>query len=722
MEDFGPITDHFLRAGVDWEVRKTTLVGQGQPVLVRVLNEAADGLHQASFLTSAKKFYQLAQGPEQIPGLAQIKEPEKGYKNRWQVITLWKFSALLSEKMDVLQDLDTVLCIGEQLAATLLSLHQKNFLYLSLCPPNIALVEQPGDEDRPVETRLLETETLTELVPDIPVEVFVPWDPAHANYCAPEQRQGKLSTKADVYSLGALLYELWRRLQPNAHIIAEFLNKRFFLGTLEPDPDKRWDMALTLSWLRWLRRIESLVPRAGQVPKQLDDTYKIRRLIGIGGMGVVFEAVTTHGMEEPRRALKFPCPGTTLFQKKELVALVRVVKSTHVVRVYTENLGRLDAEVPFWPMEFLDGESLRTRLDKLKDKKLPLLDAIRILEQCARGMQAVHDANVVHRDLKPDNIMIVPDPTNPGAESIKLIDFGIAKLIGDIRPDGLHVTQWGEFAGTRGYIEPAPPGQRSAFAFAKPSYDVYSLACIFFELLYGHTPVEDRPIELPLEPAVDERIGVLILEMAHPSQDKRPTMHAIATRLQTLGQQLQKEMGHLPPPVPTPRRWRAALLFSLLAVSCLLIVAVYKQGIFPGPQAKPAADLGTRDAGTLPHRDLGAIPTTPAPSATSASSGTDNNTSDCVAEQPSCHIHVSGGIRPLERSQKKKIKSCLDQSFAKPRLAITITLEKVGVALSSSTNESRAISLASCVNRAIPRIAERPKIVTITCKAAKSCD
>ena len=133
----------------------------------------------------------------------------------------------------------------------------------------------------------------------------------------------------------------------------------------------------------------------------------------------------------------------------------------------------------FIAMELLSGESLSRRLARMG--RLPPAAACEIVRQVASALEAAHHVAVLHRDLKPDNIFLVPDPAMPSGERVKVLDFGLAKL----GPTGR--TQLEMVFGTPRYM--SPEQSRSATQIDHRS-DIYSLGCVLFELVTGCTPFE----------------------------------------------------------------------------------------------------------------------------------------------------------------------------------------------------------------------------------------
>ncbi|HEU0034505.1 MAG TPA: serine/threonine-protein kinase [Kofleriaceae bacterium] len=189
-------------------------------------------------------------------------------------------------------------------------------------------------------------------------------------------------------------------------------------------------------------------------------------------------------------------------------------------------------------LELLQGESLTNRMTR--SGRLAPHTAIEIARQVASGLDAAHRADVLHRDLKPDNIYLVPDPATPSGERVKILDFGLAKL-----GKSAH-TMMNTVFGTPRYM--SPEQCRSATMIDHRS-DIYSLGCILFELVTGRTPfdgdlrqlIERHQRVMPprarsFAPDVPQQLDDLIDQMLAKDPNARPqTMGAVQSALQCLG-------------------------------------------------------------------------------------------------------------------------------------------------------------------------------------------
>lgn len=216
--------------------------------------------------------------------------------------------------------------------------------------------------------------------------------------------------------------------------------------------------------------------------------YVILDLVGKGGMAKVYKA--RHALLDEVRAIKFLRP--ELRERQECIArfrreaqiLVRL-RSRHLVMLH--EFGTVGNELFFLVMDYLEGESLRKRLRR--NSWLPTGESIRVIQQVALGLTEAHKLGIVHRDISPDNILMVPED---GEEIVKVIDFGIAK---SMSPDGGKITQTMKLVGKAEYVAPeqicAPTGADVDDTIDART-DIYSLGITFYELLTGAKPFEAK--------------------------------------------------------------------------------------------------------------------------------------------------------------------------------------------------------------------------------------
>lgn len=211
--------------------------------------------------------------------------------------------------------------------------------------------------------------------------------------------------------------------------------------------------------------------RSGDV---LLEQFEITRMLGVGGHAYVYEC-RDQFLDELLAVKVIPNPpnrGRELLDRARAEAqLLRRLSHPNVVRMHTAAAPRDD--VVCLVMEKLDGMSLRHLLALLS--RLSVVEALTIVRQVAVGVGAAHQLDVVHRDIKPDNIFVLP-PDN----HVKVLDFGIAKFLGK----GLQTSNKYKFQGTPLYM--SPEHLRGAGVTVRS--DIYQLGIVLFELLAGINP------------------------------------------------------------------------------------------------------------------------------------------------------------------------------------------------------------------------------------------
>lgn len=266
-------------------------------------------------------------------------------------------------------------------------------------------------------------------------------------------------------------------------------------------------------------------------PEVLGGRYELLEPIGRGAMSTVYRAKDTalgrmvavkvirhdpamHGDLESMRE-RF---------RREAANAAHIPPHPNVVQIYDYGTDP-EGDGDFIVMELLDGRDLKSLL---RERRFSTPEGVRIIQEAARGLAAGHDAGIVHRDVKPANLLVSQD----GADRVRILDFGIAKALAGEWEDDL--TQVGGIPHTPAY---ASPEQRQAGGVLKPASDVYQLGLVAYEVLAG--------------------------ERAFDAQDRERIARGDAVRLPNRG-----SWNHVPAPVRavveralrratrTQRRWR----------------------------------------------------------------------------------------------------------------------------------------------------------------------
>jgi serine/threonine protein kinase len=213
-------------------------------------------------------------------------------------------------------------------------------------------------------------------------------------------------------------------------------------------------------------------------------SYVLRSLIGEGGMGAVYLAEhQSLGRKAALKVLKreLATDQVVVARFQEEARAASNVIHPNIVHIY--DIGTLPDGLPFIVMELLEGESLGRRLGR--GPPLTVDEALGIAAQAASALQAVHARGIVHRDLKPDNLFLTPDPVVRSGLRVKVLDFGVAKLRGDLSGGGVK-TREGVLLGTPLYM--SPEQCRGLVAEVDQRSDVYALGLILYEMLSGAPP------------------------------------------------------------------------------------------------------------------------------------------------------------------------------------------------------------------------------------------
>jgi len=385
----------------------------------------------------------------------------------------------------------------------------------------------------------------------------------------------------------------------------QILNATLADGTLNEGPTPRgtsaWSVAVTPSPSAPYAQGEELVGTL------LAERYEILQLLGQGGMGAVYKARDTE--LERFVALKLiradlaSNPEILRRFKQELI-LAREVTHRNVIRIF--DLGQAKG-FKFITMEFVEGRDLRV---VIREKgKLSPEETVRIISQVCRALESAHAAGVVHRDLKPQNIML------DGKDRVYVMDFGIAH---SLETPGM--TQTGALMGTPEYMSP----EQAKGMKVDPRSDLFALGIIFYEMLTGISPykaetalatllkrTQERP-QSPAEvdPAIPKAISDVVMKCLEIDREHR--FSSAREILEDLGQEAPTSVRTvaptLPPVIPAPQaerilpfvRYRTWIAGGAAVVLLATLGVAFRGKVFP---AKRAAPVEQASLAVLPFRN-----------------------------------------------------------------------------------------------------------------------
>jgi serine/threonine-protein kinase len=312
----------------------------------------------------------------------------------------------------------------------------------------------------------------------------------------------------------------------------------------------------------------SLIPetseRAELAPGRCVGEWRIERHVADGGMAEVYAAV--HPILGRRAAIKVLNPelagdADAVSRFREEARIVSRIAHRNLVDVFS--FGTLPDQRPYFVMEWLAGQTLQARL---RAGPLPLDRAFDIVDQIACALEAAHAHGVVHRDVKPENVVLVPLGDR---DLVKLVDFGVAKS-----KSGTRRTLGSVVLGTPEYFSP----EQASGAAVDPRSDIYSLGIVLYEMIVGARPFDgNNPMALAqlhlsapvprlsaLWPGVPPAIDDLVWRMLAKDPRRRPALAEV-----------RSQMAGAPPLVRRPRhrrRWLAVMLAAgALSVGAVMI-------------------------------------------------------------------------------------------------------------------------------------------------------
>jgi serine/threonine-protein kinase len=297
-----------------------------------------------------------------------------------------------------------------------------------------------------------------------------------------------------------------------------------------------------------LRQTAELMP--GMV---IRDKYEIVEKIGAGGMASVYRA--RHLAFNEPRAIKVVC--TAMMHDENFLRRFRneaiiTRKLQHYNAVRVDDIDTTDDGHPYIVMELVEGPNLRAVIEQ--EGPFPIVRALDLTRQVASALGAAHKLGITHRDIKPDNIVLVPMPD--GGDLVKVLDFGIAKLRETgVKAKAYTATQSGMVIGTPQYISPEQASGGHGDKIDGRA-DLYSLGIVLYQMLTARLPFES-----------DTPVGMLIHHLqtpAPPPSVVRPDLHIPEPISRLLLKSLEKNpndrfqtAGELIAALDNPEQWAA---------------------------------------------------------------------------------------------------------------------------------------------------------------------
>jgi serine/threonine protein kinase len=219
----------------------------------------------------------------------------------------------------------------------------------------------------------------------------------------------------------------------------------------------------------------------------LDRRYRVLGTLGQGAMGTVY--LVEHLEHGRKEALKLLRPAEFMSAVESASRFRREARAIHRLRhpniIALHGFGRLPDLRLYLSMEYVEGRDLAT----VGRRRLAPARAVPLLMQLADGIDHAHARGVVHRDLKPANLVVTMDA---GRELVKILDFGVAKIVDPLYRDSVLSAMRGDVLGTPAYLAP----EQLTGTTDDPRIDIYAFGCLAFKLLTGTAPFSGRAMEV----------------------------------------------------------------------------------------------------------------------------------------------------------------------------------------------------------------------------------
>jgi serine/threonine protein kinase len=317
--------------------------------------------------------------------------------------------------------------------------------------------------------------------------------------------------------------------------------------------------------------IEFLSPAQGPGELGRLGHYRVLKVIGSGGMGVVFLAEDTHLKRPVALKCLLPVLSASSSARQRFLREAQAaaaIEHEHIVVIY--QVGQ-DRGIPFLAMQLLQGESLESRLQR--QAPLPVPEILRIGREIAEGLAAAHARGLIHRDVKPENLWL----ESPRGR-VKILDFGLARAVLQATAG----TQQGTVIGTPAYMAPEQAGGKPIDARC----DLFSLGCVLYRMATGKVPFtgpDTMAVLLALactdpvppsqhNPTLPPQLSALILQLLAKETVQRPTSAQKVVEELTM---IEKQLTSPGPPEPAPTRSSRLPMVVAIALSVLMLAGAF---------------------------------------------------------------------------------------------------------------------------------------------------